>query len=42
VPLRNDLLREAADETFYVELTSPKGARLGKAARAEAIIRDDD
>lgn len=41
VPLRNDLLKEA-DETFYVELMSPKSARLGKAGRAEAIIRDDD
>lgn len=41
VPLRNDLLKED-DETFYVELISPKGAKLGKTARAEAIIRDDD
>lgn len=41
VPLRNDLLKEE-DESFYVELVSPKSARLGKAARAEAIIRDDD
>lgn len=40
VPLRNDLLKEP-DETFYVELLPPKSARLG-AARAEAIIRDDD
>lgn len=42
VPLRNDLFKEEADETFYVELMSPKSARLGKAGRAEAIIRDDD
>jgi serine/threonine protein kinase len=41
VPLRNDLLKEG-DETFYVELMAPKSARLGKLARAEAIIRDDD
>jgi tRNA A-37 threonylcarbamoyl transferase component Bud32 len=41
VPLRNDLLAEG-DETFYVELSSPKSARLGKIVRAEAIIRDDD
>ena len=41
VPLRNDLLKEG-DETFYVELDSPKSARLGKLARAQAIIRDDD
>ena len=41
VPLRNDLLKEG-DETFYVELSSPKSARLGKTPRAEAIIRDDD
>lgn len=41
VPLRNDLLKEE-DETFYVELVGPKSARLGKSARAEAIIRDDD
>lgn len=41
VPLRNDLLKED-DETFYVELIAPKSARLGKNARAEAIIRDDD
>lgn len=41
VPLRNDLLEEE-DETFYVELFAPKSARIGKAARAEAIIRDDD
>ena len=41
VPLRNDLLKEP-DESFYVELQPTKGARLGKAARAEAIIRDDD
>jgi serine/threonine protein kinase len=41
VPLRNDLLKEP-DESFYVELLPPKSARLGKAARAEAIIRDDD
>lgn len=41
VPLRNDLLKEE-DETFYVELLSPKSAKLGKNARAEAIIRDDD
>jgi serine/threonine protein kinase len=42
VPLRNDLLKEREDETFYVELTGAKSGRLGKAARAEAIIRDDD
>ena len=42
VPLRNDLLKEDADESFYVELIGPKSARLGKASRAEAIIRDDD
>lgn len=41
VPLRNDLLKEP-DESFYVELQPTKAARLGKAARAEAIIRDDD
>ena len=41
VPLRNDLLKEP-DESFYVELLPPKSARLGKASRAEAIIRDDD
>ena len=41
VPLRNDLLKEQ-DETFYVELSGPKSARLGKLARTEAIIRDDD
>lgn len=41
VPLRNDLLKEE-DESFYVDLFAPKSARLGKAARAEAIIRDDD
>jgi len=41
VPLRNDLLKEG-DETFYVELDSPRSARLGKLVRAEAIIRDDD
>ncbi|MBL8271068.1 protein kinase domain-containing protein [Steroidobacter sp.] len=41
VPLRNDLLKED-DETFYVELVAPKSARLGKVARAQAIIRDDD
>lgn len=41
VPLRNDLLKEP-DETFYVELLPPKSARIGKNARAEAIIRDDD
>lgn len=41
VPLRNDLLKEP-DESFYVELLPPKSARLGKSARAEAIIRDDD
>jgi hypothetical protein len=41
VPLRNDLLKEP-DEAFYVELLPPKSARLGKASRAEAIIRDDD
>ncbi len=41
VPLRNDLLKEG-DETFFVELFAPKSARLGKTARAEAIIRDDD
>jgi len=41
VPLRNDLLKEP-DESFYVELLPTKSARLGKAARAEAIIRDDD
>jgi serine/threonine protein kinase len=41
VPLRNDRLKEG-DETFYVELISPKSARLGKTSRAEAIIRDDD
>jgi serine/threonine protein kinase len=41
VPLRNDLLKEH-DESFYVDLVAPKSARLGKASRAEAIIRDDD
>jgi serine/threonine protein kinase len=41
VPLRNDLLKEQ-DESFYVDLISPKSARIGKSARAEAIIRDDD
>jgi serine/threonine protein kinase len=41
VPLRNDLIKEQ-DETFYVELFAPKSARLGKEARAQAIIRDDD
>jgi tRNA A-37 threonylcarbamoyl transferase component Bud32 len=41
VPLRNDLLKED-DEAFTVELLSPQSARLGKAARAQAIIRDDD
>jgi hypothetical protein len=41
VPLRNDLRKED-DETFYVELVSPKSARIGKVDRAEAIIRDDD
>ena len=41
VPLRNDLLKED-DETFTVELLSPSNARLGKGARAEATIRDDD
>jgi serine/threonine protein kinase len=41
VPLRNDLLKEE-DETFTVELQSPANARLGKGARAEATIRDDD
>jgi serine/threonine protein kinase len=41
VPLRNDLLKED-DETFTVELQSPSNTRLGKAARAEATIRDDD
>jgi serine/threonine protein kinase len=41
VPLRNDLLKEP-DESFFVELLPTKTARLGKAARAEAIIRDDD
>jgi serine/threonine protein kinase len=41
VPLRNDLLKEG-DETFYVELSSPKAARIGKISRAEAVIRDDD
>jgi len=41
VPLRNDLLKED-DETFTVELVSPQSARLGKTARAQAIIRDDD
>ena len=41
VQLRNDLLEEQ-DESFYVELRSPKSARLGEPARAEAVIRDDD
>lgn len=41
VPLRNDLLPEA-DESFYIELFSPKSARLGESVRAKAIIRDDD
>ncbi|HEY0681398.1 MAG TPA: protein kinase [Steroidobacter sp.] len=41
VPLRNDLLKEE-DESFFVDLVAPKSARLGKTARAEAIIRDDD
>jgi hypothetical protein len=41
VPLRNDLLKED-DETFTVELQAPSNARLGKGARAEATIRDDD
>lgn len=42
VPLRNDLLKEDGDESFYVELLAPKAARLGQLARAEAVIRDDD
>jgi serine/threonine protein kinase len=42
VPLRNDLLKEGEDESFFVELVAPKSARLGKSARAEAVIRDDD
>lgn len=41
VPLRNDLLKEE-DETFYIDLVSPRSARLGKTGRATAIIRDDD
>ena len=41
VPLRNDLRKED-DESFYVDLVSPKSARIGKTDRAEAIIRDDD
>lgn len=41
VPLRNDLRKEE-DEAFYVELVSPRSARIGKLDRAEAIIRDDD
>ncbi|GFE83945.1 hypothetical protein GCM10011487_59450 [Steroidobacter agaridevorans] len=41
VPLRNDLRKED-DESFYVDLVSPRSARLGKTERAEAIIRDDD
>jgi serine/threonine protein kinase len=41
VPLRNDLLKER-DETFFVDLTAPKSAKIGKVGRAEAIIRDDD
>lgn len=41
VQLRNDLLKEP-DEAFYVDLLPPKFSRLGKNARAEAIIRDDD
>lgn len=41
VPLRNDLLKEE-DETFTVELLSPSNSRLGKSARSEATIRDDD
>lgn len=41
VPLRNDLLKED-DENFYVDLVSPRSARVGKVGRAEAIIRDDD
>lgn len=41
VALRNDLLKEE-DESFFVDLLGPKSARLGKSARAEAIIRDDD
>jgi hypothetical protein len=41
VPLRNDRMKEG-DETFYVELGSPKSARIGAIGRAQAIIRDDD
>ncbi len=41
VPLRNDLLKEP-DETFYVELSAPNRARIGKIGRAQAVIRDDD
>jgi serine/threonine protein kinase len=41
VPLRNDLLTEE-DETFAVELHSPAGAKLGKASKVTATIRDDD
>jgi serine/threonine protein kinase len=41
VPLRNDRLKEG-DQTFYVELISPKSARIGTIGRAQAIIRDDE
>jgi serine/threonine protein kinase len=41
VPLRNDLLKEH-DETFYVDLSAPRSAKIGKLGRAQAIIRDDD
>jgi hypothetical protein len=41
VPLRNDLLKEG-DETFTVRLQSPRNARLGELATAEATIKDDD
>ncbi len=41
VPLRNDLLKEQG-RIVFVDLVAPKSARLGKSARAEAIIRDDD
>ena len=41
VPLRNDLLKEG-DETFTVQLLSPKNARLGANSQATATIKDDD
>lgn len=41
IPLRNDLDAEG-DETFSLELLSPRRGRLGSASRVEATIRDDD